>query len=96
MLSKTYPQKGQHKIINHVSEKDFCISEIADLVVKIAKKHNLIILTKYGDNPRNENVFEKKKYSIETTLVKDITPIEKAIDEMFFNKNLETELNKII
>ena len=53
------------------------------MVVKVAKKHDLNILTKYGDNPRNENVLNKKKYSIETTLVKDITPIEKGIDEMF-------------
>ena len=100
MISKTYPQRGQHKIINHVSEKDFCISEIADVVVKIAKKHNLNILIKYGDNPRNENVITKKKYSIETTIVKNVTPIEKAVDEMFclikkFKDRIQPEYLKV-
>ena len=73
---------GEHKIINHVSEKDFCINEIADVVINCANKYGIKIVAKHGDNPRSENVLEKKKYSIESSYAKSITPIETAISEM--------------
>ncbi len=73
---------GEHKIINHLSEKDFCINEIADMVIKCANKYGLSIVAKHGDNPRHENVLEKKNYSIETSYRKAITPMEIAISEM--------------
>ena len=29
---------GEHKIINHLSEKDYCINEIANIVIDSAKE----------------------------------------------------------
>ena len=73
---------GEHKIINHLSEKDYCINEIADIVIDSAKEFGLNIVAKHGDNPRAENVLLKKAYDIESSYKKSVTPMKKAVAEM--------------
>ena len=81
-LVEMNPNFGEHKIINHLSEKDFCINEIADVVIDCACQYGLDIVAKHGANPRAENVLVKKIYDIESSYEKSITPMKEAISKM--------------
>lgn len=70
-LVRTIPERGEHRVINHVTEKSFCINEIADLVQAVARELSLgpVEVAHGVHDPRNERPSEKAKYDIETKYV---------------------------
>jgi len=58
---------GQHRVINNVTEKSYCINEIAAELKKIARSKGLNAHISHGvHNPREENELEKLNYNIDT------------------------------
>ncbi len=60
------PERGIHRVINHVVEKDHSVNEIAELVQKAAHKKGMKISISNGKfDPRSEKLERKKNYKIE-------------------------------
>ncbi len=69
-LAKETPARGQHRVVNHVTEKSFCIREVALEVQRAARKMGYaaeIELSRH--NPRGENDTSKLEYGIDTAYV---------------------------
>ena len=64
-LFDSSPQRGEHKVINHVVEKKYSINELADVVKKVYHK----VTGKNADisrgefDPRHEQLSQKKEYT---------------------------------
>lgn len=81
------PDAGQHRVINHVTERDPCILDIADVVSRAALAHGYApTIDRGGYNPRCENDTEKAAYRVENDYVASQvshTPFEKVLAPMF-------------
>ena len=79
--------RGQHLVINHVTERNHCINEIADLVAEVGRAHGYRPEIRRGEhNPRQENDTEKARYEIENRYVASHvahTPFEEVLSGMF-------------
>ena len=61
-------ERGQHKVVNHVVEKDFSIIELATTVQQYCIKLGIETSIDNGTyDPRSENLQKKKSYNIETS-----------------------------
>ena len=81
------PEAGQHRVINHVTERDPCILDIAEVVSRAARAHGYTpAIDRGGYNPRCENDAEKAAYRVENAYVASQvshTPFEKVLAPMF-------------
>ena len=81
------PAAGQHRVINHVTERDPCILDIAEIVSRAAETHGFHAqIDRGGYNPRSENDTEKAAYRVENHYVASCvshTPFEKVLAPMF-------------
>ena len=67
LLVNEIPQKGQHRVINHLTEC-YSINELANIVKDAALNHGYMTEIKHDSfDPRNERPFAKSEYSIDTT-----------------------------
>ena len=85
-LFELTPEKGEHRVINHVIEKSYSINELAYFIKKkyedITGKQVRISQGEF--DPRNEQLDRKKEYQIETSQIQqtlDAQPIEKTIEK---------------
>lgn len=69
-LCEQTPSYGQHRVINHVTEKDFSINELADAIEVMAAERGLNPDIRRGAyNPRGECLASKLEYEIESSFV---------------------------
>eukprot|EP00762_Andalucia_godoyi_P006214 ANDGO_01679.mRNA.1 UDP-sulfoquinovose synthase len=68
-LVSSVPEPGEHRVINHVTEKSFCINEIAELVKMVGRDEGFQVLVTNAFDPREERPSEKATYDIETKYV---------------------------
>jgi len=84
-LSKYNSILGEHRIINHVTESNFSINEIASLVIELCKIKDIpVSLSQIRHDPRDENVETKMDYKIENHYTKQNvmpTPIREVISK---------------
>lgn len=95
------PEPGEHKVINHVTERNWCINEIGEEISKIAVQHGLTPRIDRGTyNPRQENDEKKACYDIENRYVASHvahTPFPEVLAGMFevverFKANIRPEV----
>lgn len=76
------PLKGEHRVINHVTEKNYCIREIAELVRSICCREGIDVCVGIDKHdPREERPQEKASYDITTQYISSHiakTPLEKV------------------
>ncbi len=86
-LAERVPEKGEHRVINHVTERDHCINDIADIVARAAERAGYTWEVRRGAyNPRGENDTHKAEYQIENHYVASHvahTPFEDVLMPMF-------------
>jgi UDP-sulfoquinovose synthase len=85
-LAERVPARGEHVVINHVTERDYCISELAEMIQRIAVAHGYDAEIHRGYDPRQETPPEKPDYRVETHYVSEnltATPLEKVMTETF-------------
>jgi UDP-sulfoquinovose synthase len=86
-LAERAPERGQHVVINHVTERNHCINDIAELVQAAARARGYSPEIRRGDyNPRQENDAVKASYQIENNYVSSHvahTPFERVLGPMF-------------
>ncbi len=87
-LSKLWKKefKDNHKIINHVTEKNFSVLEIANIIREIAKKEGYICDINHEFDPRYERIKEKQDYKILTDYVShncESSDFETVVREIF-------------
>ncbi|MBB3047567.1 UDP-sulfoquinovose synthase [Litorivivens lipolytica] len=64
------PEKAQHRVINHVTEKSFSVNELADAIVGSARREGLKVTVQRGRfDPRAEQVEAKMAFEIESAYV---------------------------
>lgn len=84
-IPKHIIKSGEHRIINHVTESNFSINEIAEIVVEICAERGIKVkYSKAGHDPRGENLKAKMTYNIENQYLKENfspTPIEDVISK---------------
>lgn len=61
-----YPEAGTHKVVNHVTETNFSINELAATVKEIAKEEGYDIQIIRTHDPRQEQAEVKPVYGIDT------------------------------
>jgi UDP-sulfoquinovose synthase len=86
-LASQFPNKGEHRVINHVTERSYCINEIADIVYELglARGHKIEIQRNFY-NPREENLSKKLDYDIETHFLSArVSPLDlkQVVNETF-------------
>lgn len=86
-LARRPAEAGEHRVINHVTERNHCINEVAALVAEAARAHGYTPHIRQGDyNPRQENDTEKARYDIENRYVASHvshTPFAEVLAPMF-------------
>ncbi len=64
------PEKAEHRVINHVTEKSFSVNELADSIVGSARQEGLKVTVQRGRyDPRAEQVDAKMAFEIESAYV---------------------------
>lgn len=86
-MADRVPERGEHRVINHVTERDFCINELAERVHGIASARGFRPTINRGTHdPRVEQDPHKADYQIETHYVAnhvEHTPLEKVLAPVF-------------
>jgi UDP-sulfoquinovose synthase len=86
-MAERLPAPGEHRVINHVTERDFCINELAERVAQIAVNHGFDAAIQRGEHdPRAEADPHKADYQIETAYVAENvihTPITEVLAPVF-------------
>ena len=85
-MATRVPERGEHRVINHVTERDFCINELAERVVATAAARGFDARIERTHDPRNEQESTKATYGIETGYVAEHvrpTPIDDVIAPVF-------------
>lgn len=86
-LGQRRPDRGEHNVVNHVTERDVCINEIADLVARCAQAHGLYPDVSRGRfDPREERDAAKAEYRIDAHYVASCvshTPFEDVLGPTF-------------
>ena len=76
---------GEHRVLNHVTERRYSIAELADKVVEVAREVGYAPRIQRGvHDPRNEQPPSKLTYDIETSYVDShlaATPLDRIIRE---------------
>ena len=78
------PPAGTHRVINHVTESNYSINELAQTIKTIAGSEGYIVNIKNEFDPRNEKPETKHRYGIETGYVNDNikpTPFKSVVKE---------------
>ncbi len=79
------PEHGVHRVINHVTEKDFSVNELAESIVAIASSQGLEAEVRRGAyNPRGESLNVKLDYDIESSFVDahlKQTPMNQVVEQ---------------
>lgn len=65
-LMTDIPERGTHRVINHASETDYSINELANVVMDIAKQNHYDVKMTHEHDPRAENDTKKAAYKIAT------------------------------
>ena len=69
-LGSVGPGPGKHRVVNHVTERDLCINEIAGFVAESGRRHGYSPTVSRGvHNPRGEDEDRKASYAIDNTHV---------------------------
>lgn len=85
-LAERPARPGEHRVINHVTERSWCINEIAAEVHKVAIDLGVAASIQHGYDPRGEQVLTKDTYNIEAHWVASCvahTAFEQAIRPLF-------------
>lgn len=86
-LCEHTPEYGEHRVINHVTEKDFSVNELADSIVEIARCEGMEPSIRRGAyNPRGESLESKLDYDIESSFVDQHlqqTPMRDVVEQTF-------------
>ncbi len=86
-MAERVPDVGEHRVINHVTERGFCINELAERVKEIAASRGLSAVIQRGTHdPRVETDATKATYGIESAYVAENvvhTPIDRVLAPMF-------------
>ncbi len=61
--------RGEHKVINHATETNFTINELAEAIKEIGAENGLNVTIERKHNPRDEQETHKKSYNILTHFV---------------------------
>jgi UDP-sulfoquinovose synthase len=84
-ISKHNLKQGQHRIINHVTESNFSVNEIAELVTETCLDYGLeVSYSQAGHDPRGERPKTKLSYKIENQYLRENfspTPIKEVISK---------------
>lgn len=56
---------GEHRVVNHITERDFCINEIASRVAEVASTRGYAVRVDRTHDPREERDTEKARYRVE-------------------------------
>jgi len=77
---------GEHRVINHVTERHYSINELAQYVKDIAgQKGYEVQFCRGNHDPRDENIPEKRHYKIASAYIDEFvkqTPLEVIIQEI--------------
>lgn len=80
-------EPAEHRVINHVTVRDLCINEVAEVVASSARAHGLEPTIARGRfDPRQETPGEKADYHIETHYLHQgftPTPLETVLQQTF-------------
>jgi UDP-sulfoquinovose synthase len=80
---KSEPAQGVHRVINHVTEKSFCINELAEIMKSIGEAEGFEVnILKNTFDPRFERPEFKMEYQIETNYLNgkiEPTPLPEVI-----------------
>jgi UDP-sulfoquinovose synthase len=60
------PEAGTHKVVNHVTETNFSINELASTIKEVAAEEGFDVKIKRTHDPRQEQSDKKAEYGIET------------------------------
>jgi UDP-sulfoquinovose synthase len=80
------PAVGEHRVINHVTERDFCINELAERVQAVASSRGATIPIERTFDPRNEQDLCKATYTVEAGHVDEHvrpTPLDQVLGPVF-------------
>lgn len=80
------PARGEHRVINHVTERDLSINEIAAALRRVAEARGLAAEVSRAYDPRGETCPDKPTHTIRADYVEAhvaATPIEEALDRLF-------------
>jgi UDP-sulfoquinovose synthase len=85
-IAEKRPNSGEHRVINHVTERSWCINEVAEQVARVAGTHGISTEVRRDHNPRAENDTKKAEYGIENHYVSSCvahTPFDEAVAPLF-------------
>lgn len=79
-------ERGQHRVINHVTERSWCVGEVAEQVAKVAVSLGYSPQIVRAHDPRGEQVLEKDTYTVEAHWVASCvghTAFDQALPPLF-------------
>jgi UDP-sulfoquinovose synthase len=86
-LAARRPERGEYRVINNVTERRWCVLEIAEQVAEAAKQCGYNPVISRGEhNPRGENETAKAEYGIDADFVSSCvshTPFPEAVKHLF-------------
>jgi len=82
--------EGEHRVINHVSEKHFSINEIAIAIGEVAQKNGYPAQISREFDPRVETPESKMEYDIETNY------LDRTLEKSCFNEEVEATFNMAV
>lgn len=85
-MAERHPERGEHRVINHVTEQDFCINELAERVQAIAATRGYDVRVERAFDPRGEQECAKADYRVDTGYVAEHvrpTPLDKVLAPVF-------------
>lgn len=86
-LLEQHPEPGEHRVINHVTERHFCILELAESLASLAEQRGYQPrLLRNAFDPRWEQVPQKLEYEIEAHRIAghvNHTPFHKVLAQTF-------------
>lgn len=85
-LAERPPAPGEHRVINHVTERDFSVNEIAAAILRVAAERGLRGEVSRAHDPRGELAERKADHAIAADYVAATlraTPFEAALARLF-------------
>jgi UDP-sulfoquinovose synthase len=85
-LGGSPPARGEHRVINHVTERDLSINEIADAVRDVAADRGVAVTVSRDHDPRGEAPSTKPTHTIRADFVAAhvaATPFREALARLF-------------
>jgi UDP-sulfoquinovose synthase len=84
-LGERVPARGEHRVINHVTERDLSINEIAAALQRVAAAFGLSARVSRTHDPRGETLSTKPSHTIRADHVEAhvmATPLEAALNQL--------------